>query len=191
LSDTSPKPIARREGLISEAAGSETVLYDLETDRASALNEVASAVFRLCDGAHDIAAIATQTKHSPEVVRIALDRLSRADLLDDDGAYRLSKEASPSRRDLLRRAGVGAAAALPIVTTILAPSPAHALSVGECSIMNGTPCNSTSDCQNPNVPPGWVCSKPRDPNTGSCGGSYVCVPPGCPNFPGLPACHVK
>jgi hypothetical protein len=85
-------------------------------------------------------------------VWLALDHLDRAHLLDARPEPP-AELAGHSRRDLLRRAGL-AAALLPVVASILAPTPAEAAGTcvqGDAGCQGqpfGTPCynNNPADC---------------------------------------------
>lgn len=129
--------------LLVKALDDEVLVYDLARRRAHSLNGVATAVWRRCDGTRDALAIAQalQTVDGapvPEaVVRYALGALRRARLLTGPGG-----EAVVTRRDLLRQLGTGGAAALPIVTSIVAPTPARAQSC----LPAGATCSSDGQC---------------------------------------------
>lgn len=177
--------MARTEGLIVQPAGKEIVVYEIATDRASALSETASVVFRLCDGTRDVRQIAAEIGQDVKLVNAALDGIARANLLENSHEFRMPRGSRPSRRELMRKAGLTAAAAIPLVTTILSPSPAAAVSVGACINLPGCPCGPNNCC-----PDGYVCSKPRNPN-GTCGDPFQCVPDGCQSLAGFPDCPVK
>ncbi|MDQ6698338.1 MAG: PqqD family protein, partial [Actinomycetota bacterium] len=48
------RPRARTSGLLESGVGDELVLYDVEHDRAHALNAPALALWRACDGTADV-----------------------------------------------------------------------------------------------------------------------------------------
>jgi len=120
-------PTARTTGLVVKTLGPETLVYDLETHRAHRLNAGAAAVWRQCDGARDVARISaalheTGAPMPEDAVRYALGELGHVRLLTAP-----VPRTGVTRRELLRRLGL-AAAALPAVTTILAPTAAQAQS---------------------------------------------------------------
>jgi Coenzyme PQQ synthesis protein D (PqqD) len=125
-------PKAKRRDLIVEKAGNELVVYDLERVRAHCLNEAASQIWQLCNGkrtAEQIAARMTIDLDSTSrliVVRDTIAQLERLGLVEDAD----SNVIRMSRRDLARKIGIGIAAglALPLITSIVAPSPANAAS---------------------------------------------------------------
>jgi len=144
-------PVARRKGLVVRELPGELLVYDLERHQAHCLNETAAVVFRAADGHRSVLDIAEHLAGSSgseadaEVVRMALERLADARLLESAA----EAEARPgmSRRDAMRRVGLGAAVLLPVVTSVLAPTPTEAAAtcVSSCSGQpNGTPCSCFS-----------------------------------------------
>lgn len=140
------QPRARAEGLLVRELEDEVLVYDLESHRAVCLNRAAARVWRLCDGTRTAAALARAlggelpAGSGEEAVCLALEQLGRDRLLDERrpaGASRVS------RRELIRRLGLAAAASLPLVTSVVAPTPAQAASALE----SGQPCNSPLECQ--------------------------------------------
>ena len=117
----------------TEQLGDESSVYDWARAEVHALNPTAARVWRLCDGAtstDEIAAVLHREMGIPEahaVVDLTLKQLARVHLLElpveSPGERR-----APTRRWLLER-GL-AAAMLPAVYSILAPSPLEAQSPG-------------------------------------------------------------
>ena len=142
-------PLARQQGLKVQEVADEVLVYDLERHRAHCLNKTAALVWRQCDGKTNLEETvgilqqAVQTPVDEDVVRIALDRLRRAHLLSMEGSD--LPETIPSRRVGVRRLGKLGLLALPVVSSIVAPTPAHALtcvSEASCPTMpNCTPCH--------------------------------------------------
>jgi hypothetical protein len=119
----------RVDGLLVEQVEREHLVYRSDSDDAAALNEAATAVFDLCDGARDVDGIVAALRArggelGRDEVLLALRELDDAGLVDAAPV-----EPGPSRRDLLRRLGAGsiaAAAAIPVVELIAGPSIAAA-----------------------------------------------------------------
>lgn len=139
-------PLARKDGLLVRAVNEEMLVYDLERHKAHCLNRTAALVWGHCDGKATVADVARLvgkkigTPPDEETIRNALSQLDRAGLLQGritraDNARRLS------RRQAVRSLSVAAAAAVPIVTTIVAP---HAAEAGTCTpageTCTGLPC---------------------------------------------------
>jgi hypothetical protein len=142
------KPQARTSGLLSAPLAEEMMIYDLERDVGIALNPTARRVWQMCDGQTEVRQMAVRlaaemgapvNEENEEVVWLALRQLERQRLLEP----RLAQE-SPrfSRRELARRLGLAAAAALPLVTALAIPPAAMAGSLGG----PGAPCSSGAEC---------------------------------------------
>jgi hypothetical protein len=138
------RPRARSGGLVVRELEGEVLVYDLERHRAVCLNSSAAAVWRSCDGRTDVANLSAALaagQGGEEVVWLALEQLARDQLLEERppraaGARRVT------RRELIRRLGLAAAASLPLVTSIVAPTPAQAASCKP----PGDPCTSSLEC---------------------------------------------
>ena len=137
------KPLARREGLVVHELPDEVLVYDTETDRAHCLNHTAAFVWQRCDGRKspsDIARELTERKGAkvdPRVVNLALDQLSRKNLLIGHP----SKLSGLNRREIMRALAVSVVA-LPVVASIVAPQPAEAASC----LPNGSQCGTSAQC---------------------------------------------
>jgi hypothetical protein len=130
---------ARRDDLVVEKVGDETLIYDLRTHRAHCLNQTASIVWQLSDGKTGIDRILERIqaevnpKATAEVVIYALDRLGKAKLLD---RTREPSGSPVTRRQLVRASAV----ALPLITSLIAPTVAMAQSSitwSECANSDG------------------------------------------------------
>jgi hypothetical protein len=130
-------PIARQDGLLTEAVGDELVVYDSRCHCGHCLNATAAVVWRACDGQTSIPEIAAALGRelnapiSEEIVWLALQRLERAHLLRE-GIRRPTHVGQLTRREMTRRlacAGVGALL-FPVVSTLTAPS---AIAQEQCS----------------------------------------------------------
>ncbi len=126
-------PLARKTDLTIEQLPSETVVYDHKRHRVHCLNHSTSFIWACCDGRTTIEDMAARLPESglppdPDIVRHALKALERARLLASRPA---ALDATlPSRRMLVRRLGAaaGSVALLPVITSIIAPTPAMAQS---------------------------------------------------------------
>ncbi len=143
------RPRARQDGTIVQELPDETLVYDLETHKAHCLNRISAAVWRGCDGKRDVPALARLLERElkrpagEDLVRVALEQLRKAKLFVEPA----KPLAASSRREMIRR--LGAAAALPAVISILAPTAAQAATC----IRNApgcrpkdAPCASDFDC---------------------------------------------
>ncbi|MEA2307610.1 MAG: hypothetical protein QOH43_4890, partial [Solirubrobacteraceae bacterium] len=143
-----PCPTARTQDLIVEELGDELLVYDRRTDVAHSLNAVATAVWRGCDGATDLDALAAAIapragdEDAEALVLRALDELREKGLLE---AQRAAAPGLSRRQALGRIAGVGmAAVAAPLIVSAAAPAPADA-ATPPCTAQHGA-CTATSQC---------------------------------------------
>ncbi len=138
------RPLARSEALVTAEAGDELIVYDLTRHRAHCLNRGAAFVWSVCDGRRTIdeiaerAVTALQSEVDGEWVTLALKQLDEAQLL----AGRYGYKTGISRRELVRRLGLGAAVAIPLVSSILAPTPVAAASC----LSSGAICSASAQC---------------------------------------------
>ncbi len=132
-------PKARREGILTREIGDELILYDRATHVAHRLNAIAAVVWGHCDGRRSIQELAQVVgalgePADEELVHLALTRLSEADLLSEP----LAPGRTLTRRDAVQQmARAAGLALLPVVTSIVAPTPADAQSGNEFGIGNG------------------------------------------------------
>lgn len=140
------KPVARKQGLVIQELPDEVLVYDLDRDRAHCLNQTAAFVWQRCNGKNSTAQIARtlgqqfDCKVDEKIVWLALDQLGRNHLLE-------TKPIPPAllgmnRRAMVRALGLAAVVAVPVVTSIVAPTPAQAATcVGQ-----GGSCSTASQC---------------------------------------------
>ena len=128
--------------LVITQVGDELVIYDRVRDRAHSLNPTAAFVFQHCNGqtsTDQLTALLAAEHHlsqerAAQVMWLALQLLEEAHLLK----WRAKRGARPlTRRRILMMAGAAAATTvaafkleLPVVTSILAPTPAEACASG-------------------------------------------------------------
>ena len=153
------RPVARTEEIIVEELDSDLIIYDTKSNRAHALNPLAARIWKHCDGQRTVSDLkdlfAAETPDNA-VVNCLL-QLKRLHLLNP-GSIVSGDLTALSRRQLLRKVAIGAAAAavmVPMVTSILAPS---AMATASCQAINAT-CTGGKPC----CPP-LVCSA----TTGKC-----------------------
>lgn len=156
------KPLARQSSLIIKEVDDETLVYDLESDKAHCLNNTAARVWKSCDGRSTVSEIAKQlgaeakTTVDENVVWLALDQLEKFKLLQKPVEKPAVFLSGVSRRHAIRALGL-AAIVLPMVTTMVVPTAAQSGSPGPNPPL--TCCVSPNDCQS------LVCKQegPTDP----------------------------
>jgi hypothetical protein len=129
------------ETVHAEILKDELCLYDWQRKEVHALNSIAAKVWQLCDGRTSPAQIATQllselpaelnAKQVEELVWMSLYQLEKAHLLAEPiASAHLAGPRSISRRQFLKLMGglAGGVIVLPVVTSILAPTPVMAQS---------------------------------------------------------------
>jgi len=125
--------VPRRKDAIARQLSGELLLYDPETYKAHCLNSVAADVWTLCDGERRVVDIvrAIEKQHnsqvSESVVWMALDQLHKSGLLLNEIEPLVGRNAL-SRRAVVKRMGAAAVLMLPVITSILVPTPAEAAS---------------------------------------------------------------
>ena len=137
----------RRKDAIVRQVGDEFLVLDTKTNKAHCLNHTAGRVWDFCDGETSVAEMVRALSDGSEmpvdenIVWMALQQLRKAGLLRRDPSFP-ERPALLSRRDAVRRIGVAAALALPLVTSILVPTPAQAASC----LHNGQACVLSQRC---------------------------------------------
>ena len=120
------RPLSRKKQILTEELPGETVIYDLERHRAHCLNEIASAIWKVCEGATTTGLIVERMRTElgraadERLVQAALSQFQTARLINADGFQdkplrgRVACQASPD--------------GVPRVTSIVVPIRARALS---------------------------------------------------------------
>lgn len=127
----------RDAGIVTQIAGTELLIYDLERHRAISLNQTAHQVFNSCDGTRTVEEIADILKMPEEMILLALDRLETYNLLKVDEPLAIFTPIT--RRESIRRIGLACVGAFPFVTGIVAPMAANAASC----VYTNPPCNGS------------------------------------------------
>jgi hypothetical protein len=138
----------RSDGLVVEQLGDELLVFDSRTGEAHALGPLASSVFERCDGRTTLTEVAAELGLSEAALLEVLEQLHERGLLEDAGGQPTPTDGL-SRRDAVRKVALlsaGAAAAAPLIKSILVPTPAEALSVCQATKLLGEPCAATCEC---------------------------------------------
>lgn len=154
-------PRLRADGLVIHELSDELLVYDKVSDQAHCLNQSAALVWRACDGRRAPEEIARKLTIQlgavvpEEMVLLTLAKLEEIHLLEKRETIPTSF-AGLSRRQMARSLGLTAAIALPVITSILVPTPAQAATC----IAPGQPCSPLQLCCtscNPAAPGGPKC----------------------------------
>jgi hypothetical protein len=151
-------PVSRKANLVVQEMDSELLIYDLTENKAFCLNETSALIWQLCDGnksVDEISKIIGQQLNSPaneDIVWFALDQLKKEKLIENEeelGNY----FAGMSRREVIKKVGLGSVIALPIVAGLIAPVSLQAQSCANqpqntpgCSNNGNVNCMTNTDC---------------------------------------------
>ncbi len=152
-------PRLREENLIvDDGLLDELLVYDLDRHKAHCLNLSAALVWKHCDGNSTASEIAARVSRKlkqdfPEdAVWLAVRQLEKLHLLQ--GSVPIPPRfAGLSRREMIRGLGLAAVVAIPVVTSIVAPTAAEASTCADvnqdCSIKlccDGLSCGAGNIC---------------------------------------------
>ena len=143
---------ARTNGLVIKKLADEVLVYDTERNNAHCLNRNAALIWEHCDGARTVRELseilqsttndrAIADKEAEDLVWVALEQLEESHLLQTQ----LAKQPATnrlSRRQVMKAMGIAAVIAVPVVSTIVAPTAAQAAT---CSA-SGQSCTLSAEC---------------------------------------------
>lgn len=131
-------PLARADELIVEEVGDEVLIYDQRTHDAHCLSAAAGQVWRACDGKTPREQLSAQLGLDAGTVERALEELETCALLEGDPHPGVTRRQATKR---FVQAGAAAAAA-PLIYSIVSPVPAAAQSFTACFRLSGN-CGTT------------------------------------------------
>lgn len=151
LSSGGQKPLAVSQEILVQELPDELLIYKTKTHKAMSLNKTIAAVWQNCNGLNtttkiaELVSIKFGTVVTEEIVLLALETLSQNDLLIDQGEAVFIT--GVSRREVIRRAALSTAVALPAIASLSAPKAARAASSNPNLLADGTPCTLDGQCQ--------------------------------------------
>lgn len=154
-------PVARKDGLVIQETSDEVLVYDLNSNKAHCLNQTAAFVWKSCNGDNSISEITRLFEKEigsavqEDLIWLAIDQLNEKNLLAADLA---SKFAGRSRRDAIKKIGLAAVVALPVVASLTAPT--SVLATASCACVVPGDCGTQTGC----------------PSLVNCNGLGVCAP---------------
>ena len=190
------RPKGRRNEIVEQEVDGEILIYDLTADKALCLNKTSALIWQACDGKRTVAQIndllgrQLQTQTNEDIVWLALDQLSKEKLIEPavDVANRFE---GMSRRQVIKKIGVGSMVALPVVASLVAPTAIHAQTLLPNGAVAGTGTSAIGNCGTPGQGIrdmacddqfGPVCASGNAAHQGTCTGGApttfqcVCVP---------------
>jgi hypothetical protein len=128
------RPRGRTGGLLVEEIDDQLLVYDQQRDVVCSLNGTAAIVWRSCDGDRTVEDLVDVLRAEIgeiadiDLVMVTLDQLEEHGLIEAGYGRRDRLAAQFNRRRFISRVGVvtTAAVALPVVQSIVAPTPAAA-----------------------------------------------------------------
>lgn len=142
-------PWARTEKLLIQELADETLVFDQDRNRAHCLNRSAALIWKKCDGKTSVGEISRSisrelgTQFDERAVWFAISQFNKDHLLVEK--LQLPPQLVSSgmnRRQMIRTLGVAAAVAVPLVTSIVAPTAVQAASC----LPSGQSCSSGAQC---------------------------------------------
>lgn len=132
--NTKAFPLSRQRDLLTRELENEVLIYDLEIDKAFSLNQTSSLVWLACDGKKNISQITESVSaklKSPateDLIWFTIDELKKLNLIEN-GEQLPSAFNGISRREVIKKVGLGTMVALPVIASLSAPKAANAASV--------------------------------------------------------------
>lgn len=145
-------PLSRYKDIVVQELKDEILVCDTKNNRVFCLNQTAGEVWKLCDGKTPIRKISEKLTNilkveiTEELVLFSLAELSKHKLLTDNNSPEQIFKGI-SRREVVRRIGLGSMVALPIISSVVMPMAAQAQS--GCPTTNapaGCPCTIGTEC---------------------------------------------
>ncbi|MDQ3635700.1 MAG: PqqD family protein [Acidobacteriota bacterium] len=142
-------PLARNKNLVVQQADDELLVYDLNINKAICLNETSALIWQNCDGEKNVLEIAKVVEKkfgelvSEDFVKFAIDQLKKENLIENKNEV-VTEFNGMSRREVIKRVGLGSLVALPIIASLTAPMAAQAQSAACTTPANG--CGADGDC---------------------------------------------
>ena len=120
-------PKVRTTDLVLQKSGREMLIYDLNSNKATCLNETCAIVWNHCDGETSTSYLIEQYDLTEELIAIAIDALQGQDLITANFASGVPGQRIERRR-FLQRTAAASTVALPIIGSLTAPESAMAQS---------------------------------------------------------------
>jgi len=147
-----PFPKVRAKNVIERDLGDELLVYDEDRHQAHCLNRTAGFIWKQCDGKTSVKQITRRLQQElsetadERFVWYAISQFNREHLLEEKvdipEAVRQKVNRRFTRRQAIRVLGVSTIVAVPLVTSIVAPTAAHAATC----IASGNACTSGPQC---------------------------------------------
>lgn len=171
-------PQVRNENIVVQNLKDEVLIYFFDGNKAVCLNSTSAIVFNHCNGKTTFDELKNKYKFTDDLIYFTLDKLNENNLLKE---YQANNHfAGLSRRDVIKRIGLGSMITLPVISGIIAPTATHAASGGLALGANCAPAGSV-------CAPGGVCAPTQGTNGTGTSGNIRCCIDGTSIEPGLRA----
>ena len=176
-------PKSRTKDLVVQELEKELLIYDLNNNKAFCLNETIALIWQHADGnnsANDISELLSRKLNSivtDDFVLLGLDQLKKDNLLENGNDIEINFNGL-NRRQVIKKIGFASMIALPLISSVIAPTSAMAASCAlfaPGTINTGGCFTSPVDC---NLNFGPQC----------CSGMATNIASPCPLFPAINAC---
>ena len=127
-------PLAKTDNLLTQEVNKETLIYNLETNKAICLNETVAFIFQYCDGktTFEDCKKLSKGKFNDDLILLTLNELNKHELLAGKFETGFTNDRM-SRRNMIAKYG-SMTIALPIITAIVAPTAVNAASGSVCTL---------------------------------------------------------
>lgn len=116
-------PPSKTENIVVQNLESELLIYDLVTNKVFCLNETSALVYKACDGKTSFDELKNKHQFTDDLIFLSLDLLKKENLLDDNFVSPLQ---GMKRREVVKIIGKTSLIAIPIISSLMAPSSAMA-----------------------------------------------------------------
>lgn len=153
-------PQSRKNDIVVQDLNGEVLIYDLKSNKAFCLNETSALVWQACDGTKSVSEISQAVSKklnepaNEDLVWLALDQLKQENLLENSEEL-VSNFNGMSRREAIRKVGLGTMIALPFISGLVAPTAVQAQSLAAICAVQGCDCADAFVRANP---PGTRCT---------------------------------
>jgi hypothetical protein len=146
-------PKGREIDIVVQELKGELLIYDLKINKAYCLNPTSAAIWKLCDGQSSVSDITEQLSKklkqpvTDDLIWLALDQFKTDKLLSDNETVEIKFDGL-SRREAIKKVGFASMIALPVISSLVAPTGAMAQSGGVAagSRTLGQSCSTSTDC---------------------------------------------
>jgi hypothetical protein len=148
-------PKSRQSEIVVQEFEKEILIYDLSRNKVYCLNETSTLVYQHCNGEKTVAEISNligkelKQPVTEDLVWLALDSFKKDNLLEQSEQFEINFN-NLSRRQVIRKIGVGSMVMLPLISSIVAPSSAQASSGGPTNLPLLAACSAPSQCTSGN-----------------------------------------